>query len=64
MNIFKKLFGKKRRKNTKNAECWYNNSHEKVKKKLQWTNPDDSGGAYEGTHLDMAQVRSMTDRQC
>lgn len=28
MNIFKKLFGKKKKKEEKKPECWYNNAHE------------------------------------
>jgi hypothetical protein len=67
MNIFKKIFKKKTKdkKEEKKNECWYNNSHEQPKKKLQWSNPNDDGGAGgEGAHMEMAVVRSMTDRQC
>ncbi len=28
MNIFKKLFGKKKKVEEKKQECWYNNAHE------------------------------------
>ena len=36
MNLFKKLFGKKKNKEKKN-ESWYNDSHEK--KKGRWSEP-------------------------
>ena len=28
MNIFKRIFGKKKREKKQENECWYNNSHE------------------------------------
>lgn len=67
MNVFKKLIDKIKGKKHKNVEeeCWYNNSHEKDRKKLQWSNPDEDGGAGgSGTQYDMGVVRNMTDRQC
>ena len=31
MNIFKIIFGKQKKEEKKEAECWYNNHHEKEK---------------------------------
>lgn len=48
MNIFKKLFGKKKVEQTESqeSECWYNNYHEKKKKRSIL--PSVEGGALAG----------------
>ena len=48
MDIFKKLFGKKKSKQEKvtEPECWYNNYHEKKKKSSVL--PSVEGGALAG----------------
>ena len=37
MNIFKKIFGKKKRK-IEEKECWYNDKHEKKNEEECWYN--------------------------
>lgn len=58
MNIFKKLFIKLKSKKAKKAEdeTWYNNNHEKDRKR--WNDP--SEGYFEGAHFDMAQTNKLT----
>lgn len=63
MNIFQKLFGKskKNKKNSKKQdECWYNNAHEK--KRRRWNTPND-GGWYNGALFDMSQANNAARRK-
>jgi hypothetical protein len=41
MSIFSKIFGKRKKEEKKEAECWYNNHHEKEKGEMEL--PVDTG---------------------
>ena len=61
MNIFRKLFGKKKNKKEK-QEAWYNDSHERIDKPI-WTSPEENGGTFDGAQFDMAVTNSIAKRQ-
>lgn len=58
MNIFKRIFGKKDKE--KENECWYNNHHEKKRKR--WSEPVDGAGLTEN-QFDQAVVNQIAKRQ-
>ena len=49
MNIFKKLFSKRKKKEEKKPECWYNNYHERTK--TEWVPLEDGALAGENQYL-------------
>lgn len=61
MNIFKKLFGKKKRKaEEKKPECWYNNAHEQPAP--LWSAPSDPGSPWSDNSVDNNTTMSMAKR--
>lgn len=60
MNIFKKLFGKRRKKaESKETECWYNDTKDKPKK--GWSAPTEAG-YFDGSHFDQAITNQIAKR--
>lgn len=61
MKFLKKLFGRKERKIKQEEECWYNNSHEKKRKR--WNASWAQEGTYDAAQHDQAVTNQIAKRQ-
>ncbi len=61
MNIFKRIFGKRRKNEKEEKECWYNDYHEK--KKSRWTEPIEGAAFGSPNQTDYALSQSISNQQ-
>ena len=59
MNIFKRLFKRKKNVKEEDPKCWYNNHHEKKRKR--WVSPGDDDW-YNSAQFEMATTNKIGKR--
>ena len=61
MKFLKKLFARKEKKTKQEDECWYNNYHEKKRKR--WNASWAQEGTYDAAQHDQAVTNQIAKRQ-